>query len=103
MTVRSRDFSVLHVNTRSMMAHNNTMKLDEINVLAAEYNFDVIRLTETWLDNSIDASSKISLLCYVSKLILIWCPALFLPVLSDSSKNFFVCFTSQSKCPNTTF
>ena len=33
------------------------MKLDEINVLAAEYNFDVICLTETWLDNSIDANS----------------------------------------------
>jgi len=36
---------------------NSTMKLDEINVLAAEYNFDVICLTETWLDNSIDANS----------------------------------------------
>jgi len=33
------------------------MKLDEINVLAAEYNFDVICLTETWLDNPIDANS----------------------------------------------
>ena len=55
--VRSRDFSVLHVNTTSMIAHNNTMKLNEINVLAAEYNFDVICLTETWLDNSIDANS----------------------------------------------
>ena len=40
-----------------MIAHNNTMKLDEINVLAAEYNFDVICLTETWLDNPIDANS----------------------------------------------
>jgi len=57
MMVRSRDFSVLHVNTRSMNAHNNTMKLDEINVRAAEYDFDVICLTETWLDNSIDANS----------------------------------------------
>jgi len=45
MMVRSRDFSVLHVNTRSMIAHNNTVKLDEINVLATEYNFDVICLT----------------------------------------------------------
>jgi len=33
------------------------MKLDEINVQAAEYNFDVICLTKTWLDNSIDANS----------------------------------------------
>ena len=57
MMVRSRDFSVLHVNTISMVAHNSTMKLDEINVLAAEYNFDVICLTETWLDNSINANS----------------------------------------------
>jgi len=30
------------------------MKLDEINVLDAGYNFDVICLTEAWLDNSID-------------------------------------------------
>jgi len=44
MMVRSRDFSVLHVNTRSMIAHINTMILDEINVLAAEYKFDVICL-----------------------------------------------------------
>jgi len=43
--------------TRSMIAHNNIMKIDEINVLAAEYNFDVICLTETWLDTSIDANS----------------------------------------------
>jgi len=42
MMVKSRDFSVLHVNTISMIANNNnTMKQDEINVLAAEYNFDV--------------------------------------------------------------
>ena len=40
-----------------MIANNDTMKLDEINVLAAEYNFDVICLTETWLDNSIETSS----------------------------------------------
>jgi len=40
-----------------MIAHNNTMKLDEINVLDAGYNFDVICLTEAWLDNSIDANS----------------------------------------------
>jgi len=30
-----------------MIAHNNTMKLHESNVLAAEYHFDVICLTET--------------------------------------------------------
>jgi len=55
--VTSRDFSVLHVNTRSMNAHNSSMKLNGSNVLAGEYNFDVICLTETWLDNSIDANS----------------------------------------------
>jgi len=27
------------VNTRSVIAHNNTINLDEINVMAAEYNF----------------------------------------------------------------
>jgi len=46
-----------------MIAYNNAMKLDEINVLVAEYNFAVICLTETWLDNSIDANS-ILLICY---------------------------------------
>ena len=41
------------------------MKLDEINVLAAEYNFDVICLTETWLDNSIDANSIVLLVTVI--------------------------------------
>ena len=63
--VRSRDFSVLHVNTRSMIARNNTMKLDEINVLAAEYNFDVVCLTETWLDNSIDLTPFVLLVTVI--------------------------------------
>jgi len=65
MMVRSRDFSVLHVNTRSMIARNNTMKLDEINVLAAEYNFDVVCLTETWLDNSIDLTPFVLLVTVI--------------------------------------
>jgi len=54
MTLNSTIFSVFHVNTRSILAHNNTTKLDEIELLAAEYNFAVVCLTETWLDNSID-------------------------------------------------
>ena len=54
MTLNSTIFSVLHVNTRSVVAHNNTTKLDEIELLAAEYNFAVVCLTETWLDNSIE-------------------------------------------------
>ena len=54
MTLNSTIFSVLHVNTSSALAHNNTTKLDEIELLAAEYNFAVVYLTETWLDNSID-------------------------------------------------
>jgi len=54
MTLNSTIFSVLHVNTRSVLAHNNTTKLDEIELLAAEDNFTVVCLTETWLDNSID-------------------------------------------------
>ena len=54
MTLNSTIFSVIHVNTRSVLAHNNTTKLDEIELLAAEYNFAVVCLTETWLDNSID-------------------------------------------------
>jgi len=54
MTLNSTIFSVLHVNTRSVLAHNNATKLDEIELLAAEYNFAVVCLTETWLDNSID-------------------------------------------------
>jgi len=57
MVIRSSEFSVLHVNTRSLVAHNNTIKVDEIDILAAEYNFVVICLTETWLDNSIDTNS----------------------------------------------
>ena len=51
MTLNSTIFSVLCVNTRSVLAHNNTTKLDEIELLAAEYNFTVVYLTETWLDN----------------------------------------------------
>jgi len=51
MTLNSTIFSVLHVNTRSVLAHNNTRKLDEIELLAAEYDFAVVCLTETWLDN----------------------------------------------------
>ena len=47
---------------RSVLAHNNTTKLDEIELLAAEYNFAVVYLTETWLDNSID---NIQLLYYL--------------------------------------
>ena len=39
---------------RSVLAHNNTTAIDEIEFLAAEYNFTVLCLTETWLDNSID-------------------------------------------------
>ena len=54
MTLNSTIFSVLHVNTRSVVAHNNTTKLDEIELLAAQYNFAVVCLSETWLDNSID-------------------------------------------------
>jgi len=54
MTLNSTIFSVLHVNTRSVLAYNNTTKLDEIELLTAEYNFTVVCLTETWLDNSID-------------------------------------------------
>ena len=54
MTLTSTIFSVLCVNTRSVLAHNNTTKLDEIELLAAKYNFTVVYLTETWLDNSID-------------------------------------------------
>ena len=54
MTLNSTIFSVLCVNTRSVLGHNNTTKLDEIEILAAEYNFTVVYLTETWLDNSID-------------------------------------------------
>jgi len=38
---------------------------------------------------SLNLRRKISLLCYVSKLILIWYPALFVPLLSDRSKNLF--------------
>ena len=49
MTLNSTIFSVLGVNTRSVLAHNNTTKLDEIELLAAEYNFTVVYLTETWL------------------------------------------------------
>jgi len=54
MALNSTIFSILHVNTRSVLAHNNTTKFDEIELLAIEYNFSVICLTETWLDNSID-------------------------------------------------
>ena len=54
MALNSTIFSVLHVYTRSVLAHNNTNKLDEIELLATEYNFAVVCLTETWLDNSID-------------------------------------------------
>jgi len=54
MTLNSIIFSVLHVNIRSVLAHNNTTAIDEIEFLAAEYNFTVLCLTETWLDNSID-------------------------------------------------
>ena len=39
---------------RSILAHNNITKLDEIEFLAAEYNFAVVCLTETWFDYSID-------------------------------------------------
>jgi len=49
--------SVLHVNTRNMLAHNSTVKLDEIDILAAEYTFVVICLTETWLDTSVATKS----------------------------------------------
>ena len=41
------------------------MKLDEINVLAAEYNFDVVCLTETWLDNSIDLTPFVLLVTVI--------------------------------------
>ena len=53
MTLNSTIFSVC-VNIRSVLAHNNTTKLDEIELLATEYYFTVVYLTETWLDNSID-------------------------------------------------
>jgi len=39
---------------RSVLAHNNTTKIDEIEFSPAEYNFTVVCLTETWLDNLID-------------------------------------------------
>ena len=53
MALNSTIFSV-HVDTRSVLAHNNTTKLDEIELLATEYNFAVVCLTETSLGNSID-------------------------------------------------
>ena len=54
MTLNSTIFLVPCVDTRRVLAHNNTTKLDEIELLATEYNFTVVYLTETWLDNSID-------------------------------------------------
>jgi len=54
MTLNSTIFSVLCVSTRSVLGHNNPTKLDETEIQAAEYNFTVVYLTETWLDNSID-------------------------------------------------
>ena len=61
MTLNSTIFSVLYVNTRSVLGHNNTTKLDEIEILAAEYNFTVVYLTETWLDNLIDSNVTVQL------------------------------------------
>jgi len=54
MALNSTNFSVLYVNSRSVLAHNNTKKLDEIEFLATEYNFSVVCSTETWLNNSND-------------------------------------------------
>jgi len=54
MALNSTIFSVLHVNTRSALAHNKTLKLDEIERLATEYKLATVCLTDTWLDNWID-------------------------------------------------
>ena len=58
-----RKFSICHLNVRSHFANNNSSKLDEISVLSSEYAFDVIAMSETWLDSSI-LNTNISLPCY---------------------------------------
>jgi len=54
MALNSTTFSVLHVNTKSVLPHNKTKKLNERELLATEYSFAVVCFSETWLDNSID-------------------------------------------------
>jgi len=54
MALNSTTFSVLPVNTKSVLPHNKTKKLNERELLATEYSFAVVFLSVTWLDNSID-------------------------------------------------
>ena len=56
-------FYICHLNVRSLFANNNSSKLDEISVLSSDYAFDVIAMSETWLDSSI-LNTNISLPCY---------------------------------------
>ena len=56
-------FSICHLNVRNLFANNNSNKLDEISVLSSEYAFDLIAMSETWLDSSI-LNTNISLPCY---------------------------------------
>ena len=45
----SKGFKIAHVNIQSLR-----YKVDDIRILLNDNNFDVLCLTETWLDNNID-------------------------------------------------
>ena len=62
-----KKFSFCHLNTRSIMAKpgpTGVSKFDELTAMASTYKYDVIGLTETWLDGTVKNDS-ISLPSYL--------------------------------------
>ena len=53
----NKSLSFMHVNVNSIVAGS---KLDEISALVSEFRLDIIAVTESWLDDSIE-SHEISL------------------------------------------
>jgi len=46
--------SICHLNARSIFAFKSNCKLEELSLVAACNNFDVICVSESWLDSTID-------------------------------------------------
>jgi len=49
-----RNISICHLNARSVFAFRSSCKFEELSLVAACYNFDVICVSESWLDSTID-------------------------------------------------
>lgn len=64
MANNSKTLKLCHINTRSILAHNNEfktnqVKMDEIReILCKKFEYDVIAITESWLSPYISVDSS---------------------------------------------